>query len=34
MNPELAKKLGFTSIHTYESAKAAGWNPGEGAIKL
>ena len=25
MNPELAKKLGFTSIHTYESAKAAGW---------
>ena len=24
-DPELAKKLGFTSIHTYESAKAAGW---------
>ena len=34
MNPELAKKLGFTSIHTYESAKAAGWEPKEGAIKL
>ena len=34
MNPELAKKLGFTSIHTYESAKAAGWESKEGAIKL
>ena len=34
MNLELAKKLGFTSIHTYESAKAAGWEPKEGAIKL
>ena len=34
MNPELAKKLGFTSIHTYESAKAAGWEPKEGTIKL
>ena len=33
-DPELAKKLGFTSIHTYESAKAAGWEPKEGAIKL
>ena len=33
-NPELAKKLGFTSIHTYESAKATGWDSGEGAIKL
>lgn len=34
MNPKLAKKLGYSSIHTYESAKAAGWEPKEGAIKL
>lgn len=34
MNSELAKKLGFTSIHTYESARASGWEAKEGAIKL
>ena len=34
IDSELAKKLGYTSIHTYESAKVAGWEPKEGAIKL